>query len=100
MKYGTGKGRFEAAGGSGMIFTGKVVVDPKRMRPVLVDPDGAAYDVIDDLKALVGKDVRVTVISVESVALIEQALENAPLQQAPLPDGHTPVLDGHPRLRR
>lgn len=100
MKYGTGKGRFEAAGGSGVVFTGKVVIDPKRMRPVLVDSDGSAYDVIDDLKALVGKEARVTVISTESIALIERALESATPRQPDLPEGHTPVVTGNPRLRR
>lgn len=96
MRYGSGKGRFGADGGSGVVFDGMVTLDKRRGRLVLVDEDGDAYDIADDLSRLEGRLVRVTLIDHESITRIQRAVERSQVPEE-LPAGHSPV--GEPRAR-
>ena len=59
----------------GQILDGKVVHDPDRNEYILVDADGVAFSTQEFFKTMLGKEVRFTCASYETISTIESMLK-------------------------
>lgn len=59
---------------AGVIISGKVVQDEDTGRFVILDDDGSGFDPHVALQRLAGKEVRLTLISMESMEKLEEML--------------------------
>jgi hypothetical protein len=57
---------------AGTIVDGVVSIDPSSNRFVLIDEDGEVFDPDSVLRTLIGKKVRMTMISFESMETLER----------------------------
>ena len=58
----------------GQIVDGRVEIDPTTGSVVLVDDDGSRFDPIEALSSLLGKKVRLTMVSFEAIEAMEKVL--------------------------
>ena len=75
MEYDNSRDRKKYGYDAGNIVDGVVTADPSTGELVLVDEDGVAFSSQCVLKELVGKKVRVTVVSFESIEELEKLLD-------------------------
>jgi hypothetical protein len=75
MKYDNERDQFKYGYDRGQILDGKITLDPERNEYVLVDGDGIAFSSQEFFKTLVGKDVRFTCASYETISTIESLLK-------------------------
>lgn len=65
---------------AGNIIDGEVVLDRNTNEYIVLDEDGKAFSTQELLKSLVGKKVRLTCISFESIEAIEKMMLQTDLQ--------------------
>lgn len=58
----------------GQIVDGRVEVDPETGSVVLLDDDGSSFDPLAALSCLLGKKVRLTLVSFEAIEEMEKVL--------------------------
>ena len=75
MKYDNVRDQFTYGYDRGQILDGKVIFDEERKEYVLLDVDGVAFSSQEFLKTMLGKDVRFTCASYETISTIEQMLK-------------------------
>lgn len=73
-KYDNDRDRYAYGYDAGQIVDGVVSFDEKLNRLVILDDDGASFDPQRALQDLLGKKVRVTMISFESMEEMEKLL--------------------------
>ncbi len=81
-KYDNERDRFDHGFDAGQIVDGTVVLDDVTNRLVLEDEDGVCFDVQAALQTLVGKKIRLTVISFESIENIESMMKKIQVAQS------------------
>jgi len=74
-KYDNERDRYAHGFDAGNIVDGEVVLDEATGRFVLVDEDGVGFDPQVVLQRLVGKKVRMTIVSFESLIELEDMYE-------------------------
>ncbi len=77
LKYDNVRERFTHGYDAGQILDGTVTLDPERNELVIVDDDGVAFSSQEYLKTLVGKRVRFTCASFETLSTMEQMYRDA-----------------------
>lgn len=77
VKYDNERDRNSHGFDAGTIVDGEVIFDESSGRFVLVDEDGIGFDPQHVLKELVGKKVRLTMVSFESLIELESMYQNA-----------------------
>ena len=75
MKYDNVRDQFTYGYDRGQILDGTVIFDEERKEYVLLDVDGVAFSSQEFLKTMLGKDVRFTCASYETISTIEQMLK-------------------------
>ena len=81
MEYDNVRDQFKYGYDRGQILDGTVVHDPDRDEYVIVDIDGIAFSPREFLKTIVGKQVRFTCASFETISNIEQMMKDALARQ-------------------
>lgn len=81
MKYDNDRDRLQYGYDAGNIIDGEVVFDEDKKEYVLLDEDGLGFSTQDLLKSLVGKKVRLTCITFESIEAIEKMLIKTGMNQ-------------------
>lgn len=76
-KYDNDRDRYAYGYDAGQIIDGTVSFDEKLNRFVVVDDDGVAFDPQRALQDLVGKKIRMTMVSFESMEEMEKLLAAA-----------------------
>ncbi len=77
MEYDNVRDRKKFGYDAGNIVDGEVVLDPDTGEYVLLDEDGKAFSTQELFKLLVGKKVRLTCVSFESMENIEKMIAKA-----------------------
>ena len=70
--------RYKYGYDAGTIVDGTVHLDSSTNKFVLIDEDGEVFDPNSILNTLIGKKVRMTMISFESIEALEKLLANQP----------------------
>jgi len=83
MDYDNVRDQFKYGYDRGQILDGTVVHDSERDEYVLVDIDGVAFSSQEFFKTIVGKQVRFTCASFETISNIEEMMKNALARQKP-----------------
>lgn len=83
MDYDNIRDQFKYGYDRGQILDGIVTYDPERNEYVVVDIDGIAFSPQEFLKTVVGKQVRFTCASFETISNIEQMMQSALARQKP-----------------
>ena len=81
--------RYQYGYDAGQIIDGTVTLDEARNRFILVDEDGVGFDVQAALQSLMGKRIRLTMASFESMENLEKMLAQAQ-GETPNPTSSTP----------
>lgn len=76
MEYDNERDRLIHGYDAGNIIDGVVVYDENLKRYVLIDDEGVGFDVQAALKSLNGKQIRMTMISFESIQTLENLMAN------------------------
>lgn len=74
MKYDNDRGRTLYGYDGGVIVDGDVVFDKEKNEYIITDEDGVSFSSQDFLKIFLGKKIRMTCISFESIQTIESML--------------------------
>jgi hypothetical protein len=77
MEYDNVRDQFKYGYDRGQILDGTIAHDPERNEFVIVDLDGVAFSVQEWFKLNVGKQVRFTCASFETLSTIEQMMKAA-----------------------
>lgn len=77
IKYDDNGDRFEHGYDAGVFRDGTVTLDSKTGRYVLVDDDGVGFDPQTALSSLLGRKVRLTMISFEALQTLEEMTKAA-----------------------
>lgn len=77
MKYDNERDRLLNGFDAGNIIDGRVTFDPDLGRYVLVDDENIGFDIQAALESLSGKEIRMTIISFESIETLENLIKNA-----------------------
>ncbi len=75
LKYDNVRDQFTYGYDRGQILDGTVTLDPETGEYILVDIDDVAFSPQEFLKTMVGKQVRFTCASYETIATIERMLK-------------------------
>ncbi len=75
MKYDNTRDQFSYGYDRGQILDGTIIQDPETQEYVIVDADGIAFSSQEWFKRNIGKQVRFTCASYETLATIEQMLQ-------------------------
>lgn len=77
MKYDNERDRNRYGYDAGHIIDGIITPDPNTGELVLVDEDGVAFSSQEAFKSLLGKKVRLTMISIDSIELLQNLVEES-----------------------
>jgi len=77
MKYDNVREQFTYGYDAGQVVEGEVVLDPERNEYVIVDDEGIAFSTQEYIKTLVGKKVRFTCATFETLENIERMIQEA-----------------------
>lgn len=80
MDYDNNRDRFAYGYDAGIIVSGEVQLDPDTQEFVVMDEHGKAFSSQSVLKAMVGKSVRMTCISTDAMAYVEEMMKRVDIQ--------------------
>jgi len=80
MKYDNDRNRFTYGYDAGQVVEGEIQQDPDTKEFVLVDDEGIAFSTQEFMKTLVGKKVRFTCATFETLENIEKMIAKANTQ--------------------
>ncbi len=74
MDYDNNRDRYQSGFDAGLIIDGEIQYDPDRQEYIMIDDEKKAFSTQEMLKTLVGKRIRLTCISFESIEYIENLI--------------------------